>query len=434
MIFKSINISIILMMIMIFCIILNTSVFGYSKLIDYGTENRPQLTKDELKDYSISDYFSDSGMLENPVENEWIPSSIKTYKKADYIVGSNLENNLVTHDTIQKAVNEACELEDKTKRVYIKVLPGTYTGVVYVPIDAPPITLYGAKNNPDNVKIQLSIDAIFTPNEYRETVNPSNQFEEGDPAWYMYEACANLESSKIDTPCSAVFWVQSDNFQLKNVTITNTLLDDGDYQAVALRTDGDKTQIEGVRLIGRQDTFWVNSGDKATVSNKQGAYSLTKIARVYIKDTYIEGDVDFVMGRANAVFNKCTFKIVSTRKSLGIVFAPNTLPQNSYGFLVINCIFKTDKGSENSEFEAYLGRSWDQGTSSTGYIPGASPNGQLIIKNSYIGENYNKIAPWYNSAATSGREFAGNISELRDLDDPNYNRLWEYKNFGPGSY
>lgn len=434
MFFKNINISLIFMMIMIISMVLGSSVFGYSKLNDYGTESRPQLTREEIKDYTISNYFSDSGLLENPVKDEWVPLPIKTFNKADYVVGSNLENRCITHHTIQKAINEACQLKDKTKRVYIKVLPGTYTGVVYVPVDAPPITVHGETNNPDNVKIQLTIDAIYTPEEYTNAVNPSNQFKEGDQAWYMYESCANLQSSKIDTPCSAVFWIQSDNFQLKNVTITNTLLDEGKYQAVALRTDGDKTHIENVRLIGRQDTFWANSGDKATVSNKQGAYSLTKIARVYIKNTYIEGDVDFVMGRANAVFDGCKFKVVSTRKPLGIVFAPNTLPQNTYGFLVVNSIFKSDEGFESDGIEAYLGRSWDQGTSSTGYISGSSPNGQLVIKNSYIGENYNKIAPWYDGAATSGREFSGNISESRDLDDPNYNRLWEYKNFGPGSY
>ncbi|MEN8905889.1 MAG: pectinesterase family protein, partial [Clostridiales bacterium] len=329
-----------------------------SKIFDCVNKMRPQLISYEVAKYNMYNYFAKSGLIDNPTNNPWIPTSIKTnIRKPNFIVGSKIDSKFATHHTIQKAINSACKVKNKSKRVFIKILPGIYTDVVYVPMDAPPITIYGSENNVSEVKIQLTIDALYTPAEYAKTVNGANQFKPSDAAWYMYEACATLKSKKIDTSCSAVFWVQSDDFQLKNVTITNTLLDDGDYQAVALRTDGDKTQLENVRLIGRQDTFWVNSGDKALSTNKQGAYSLTKITRAYVKDTYIEGDIDFVMGRANAVFNKCIFKVVSTRNHLGIVFAPNTLFQNPYGFLVMNSILITDSGYNNLESKATLGRS-----------------------------------------------------------------------------
>ncbi|MEN8906299.1 MAG: hypothetical protein ABF289_10120, partial [Clostridiales bacterium] len=77
--------------------------------------------------------------------------------------------------------------------------------------------------------------------------------------------------------------------------------------------------------------------------------------------------------------------------------------------------------------------SWDQGTGNTGYLIGSSPNGQLVIRDSFIGKNYNRTFPWYSNAATSNREFISNIKEIRDLNDPNYNRLWEYNNRGPGA-
>ncbi|WP_239591307.1 pectinesterase family protein [Candidatus Dactylopiibacterium carminicum] len=221
---------------------------------------------------------------------------------------------------------------------------------------------------------------------------------------------------------------------MKNLTVTNTLLDtikDEGHQAVALRTDGDRTQLENVRLIGRQDTFLVNVGEAPTPTNKVGTYPLDKIARAHIKDSYIEGDVDFVFGRANAVFDNCEFHVVSSRRSVpAIVFAPDTVPASSLGFLVINSRITGDAGHQALK-KSKLGRSWDQGAGGTGYLVGQSPNGQLLIRDSYIDASFDVDAPW-DKAATTGRPHKGNIAAERKLDDPAYNRLWEFGNYGPG--
>lgn len=399
-----------------------------------GTADRPILSMAEANGFTPARYFAASGLYASPTPDPWAPEVIDTTKvKPDFVVGA--VGSGAGYDTVQKAVN-AAYMKGGKGRIYIKVLPGTYVGAVYVPIDAPPLTVYGDGKAPGDVKLELKLDAIATPADYAVTVNPAAQFKAGDPAWPMFDACASQTSKKIDTPCAAVVWSQGEGFQLKNLSITNTLLDSVDgstHQAVALRTDGDKTQLENLRLIGRQDTLLVNVGDAPTSKNKIGTYPTTKIARAFVRDSYIEGDTDYVFGRANAVFDHCEFHTVSTRKSdQGIVFAPDTMPGWSYGFLVVDSRITGDKGFAGRG-KVKLGRSWDQGASGKpGYVPGKSPSGQLVIRDSYIDDSYDTQKPWGN-AATSNRPHAGNVAPGRNLDDPNFNRLWEFNNRGPGA-
>ncbi|MDP5238779.1 putative acyl-CoA thioester hydrolase [Uliginosibacterium sp. 31-16] len=398
-----------------------------------GTASRPVLSTGEAGHFTQERYFAHKGKLSAPEQDLWQPQPIGIAAvKADYTVGTG-----GAYATVQQAVNAAIT-SGKRSRQYIRIEPGTYTGAVYVPIDAGPLTLYGS-GRPEDVNIELTLDARTPPSAYIAAVNPAGQFKAGDPAWNMYKVCAGQTADKpMDTPCAAVMWAQADGFQLKNLTVTNTLLESvidakrEGHQAVALRSDGDRAQFENVRLIGRQDTFLVNVGEAPTPTNKVGTYPLDKIARAYIRDSYIEGDVDFVFGRANAVFDNCEFRAVSTRRSVpAIVFAPDSVPASSLGFLVMNSRITGDKGHQELKFSK-LGRSWDQGAGATGYLPGSSPNGQLVIRDSYIDASFDLAAPW-DKAATTGRPHRGNIAPERKFDDPAFNRLWEFNNYGPGA-
>lgn len=396
-----------------------------------GTASRPILSDAEAAGFTLARYFAQTGSLSAPRNDPWQPAAIDLGSvRPDFVVGAG-----GSHATVQQAVNAALT-NGKTTRQFIKILPGTYTGAVYVPIGSAPLTLYGAGAQPEDVNLQLKLDARVLPAVYVATVNPAGQFKEGDPAWTMYQTCATLPANKvIDTPCAAAVWSQGDGFQLKNLTVTNALLDtvDGEtHQAVALRTDGDKTQLENIRVIGRQDSLLVNVGEAPTAANKLGTYPTDKIARVYIKDSYVEGDTDFVFGRANAVFDNCEFRVVASRRDKpAIVFAPDTVPASSLGFLVINSRLTGDKYHQAAG-KSFLGRSWDQGAGGTGYLVGQSPNGQIVIRDSYIDSSYAAAAPW-DKAATTNRAYTGNASPNRKLDDPAFNRLWEYNNYGPGA-
>jgi pectinesterase len=382
-----------------------------------GTVTRPILSPKEAAPYTAANYLARSGTIAAPATDPWTPKPIRTERIVpDYVVAPT-----AAYSTVQKAVNAAVET-GRTDRIYIKLRPGTYTGTVYVPAGAPPITLYGGGSRPEAVSIDFTLDATTTPADYAALVNPNGQYVVGDPAWDMYYSCASRTATNLGG-CATVLWTQSDDFQLSNLTVRNTLLDSvdsGTHQAIAVRTDGDRAQLEGVRLISRQDTAYFNTVD------------INTIARVFVRNSYLEGDTDFVYGRATAVFENDRFRVVSSRKPTnGVIFAPSTDPRWPYGFLVVNSRITADTGYATAP-TAHLGRAWDAGAGTTGYLPGSSPNGQLLIRNSYLGTGFDRVAPWA-PAATTARPFTASISPERNLDDPTYNRLWEYANHGPSA-
>ena len=386
-----------------------------------GTTSRPQLTAAEAATFAIERYFAQGGALNDP-DGPWSPSPVHLPQTES---AWRVAPSGAPFTRIQQAVNAAIGQHGAQEaRIYIRIEPGIYRETVYIPEGAPPITLYGAGDSPEEVRIELAIDSQFSVARYRQRVNSQQQYREGDPAWYQYALCAGRTSKTIGTNCAAVVWSQSADFQLLNLSVANSLLDTvdgGTHQGVALRTDGDRVQLENVRLLGRQDTLYVNT------SNRRNEAVTDRISRVYVKDSYVEGDVDYVFGRANAIFDNVHFHTVSTRRSPeAYVLAPNTLPDNPYGFLVKNSRFTGDGGYQGS-FKAKLGRAWDQGAGKTGYLAGKTANGQVLIANSIIDQSYDRLSPW-GAAATTARPFRGNTSAERQLDDVAFNRLWEFNN------
>jgi len=378
-----------------------------------GTTSRPILSPAEAAPFTPENYLGFSGPYAAPVADPWRPRPIVT-RRHDFVVGGR------GFSTVQEAVNAAFTAGGSTRR-YIAVLPGTYPGTVFIPAGSPPLTIYGV-GRPAEVRLEFTVDATLTPAAWAALVNPDGRYAEGDPAWEMFQSCATKTSTNAGL-CATVVWSQSTDLQLKGLTITNTLLDTvdrGTHQALALRTDADRTQLEDMRLVSRQDTFLANAND------------VTRIARVFVRDSYIEGDTDFVFGRASALFTHTRFHLVSTRKdSGGVIFAPNTDPHYPYGFLVVRSRITADEGYQAAP-TGRLGRAWDQGAGATGYLPGVTPNGQLVIRDSTLGAGFATATPWA-PAATTARPFAARVDAGRDLNDITFNRLFEYANRGPGA-
>jgi pectinesterase len=172
---------------------------------------------------------------------------------------------------------------------------------------------------------------------------------------------------------------------------------------VALYTTGDTTVLENVRLHGFQDTLYLDSPAATTVS------------RVYIKNSFIEGDTDYIFGRATVVIVGSTLQYLSSRKGTGsgVYMAPSTHVDNPHGFLVTGCNFTADVGAPTNKIS--LARSWDQSSVTP------TPNGQAVVRESILGAHISKTAPWA-AAATSGRVFSADG-----------NRFSEYCNSGPGA-
>jgi polygalacturonase len=344
---------------------------------------------------------------------------------ADYTVDARAPADGTTRfTTVQAAVSRAVAAGG-TRRIVIRIAPGTYRELVYVPPGAPPITLDGGGNEPQAVRISAALDASTTGAAYRERYVAA--FEHAaPPVRAMYDALKDLPA--LQTTGSATVWVRADGFQARNLTIENAYNRDktvahpecsGDncpdttggsrvhHQAVALRVDGaDKAQFEHVRLLGLQDTLFLSSKDG------------TETVRSFFHHTHIEGDVDFIFGDTIAFFKDCDIHAIGGR-SASYVAAPDTNRRAKYGFVFDGCRFTSDApGAASTHY--YFARQWFHNERCTpyGFIPVEgytcrlgdvdvykAPNGTIrkrtletvgkaVILRSRIGPHFEKTAPW----------------------------------------
>ena len=325
-----------------------------------NTATRPQLNSTDAAKYTILKYFAQS--------DNWDPTaglaSASSFT-ANFTVAADGSG---THSTVQAAINAAAS---GTARRYILIKPGTYRGVVSYS-GATPITLYGADSDATKVVI----------------VNNASAAAAGG------------------TDKSATFTSKSAGLQLLNLTVSNdfaTPATGTNIQAVALYVTGDKTVLQNVRLHGFQDTLFADLASE------------TAVTRVYIKNSFIEGDTDFIFGAATLVIDGSSINYLSSRKTSGggACLAPSTRVSQNYGMLVINSQFTAQAGAVANKVS--LGRSWDEG----GITP--TPNGQAVVRETALGAHIRKVDPWA-AAATSSRAFSATG-----------NRFSEYCNGGVGS-
>ncbi|MDF7681550.1 putative acyl-CoA thioester hydrolase [Enterobacteriaceae bacterium ESL0689] len=382
-----------------------------------GTASRPILSADEANTFTTAHYFA----AQEDHAAGWQPTTITPPGSPDFVVGPAGASG-VTHTTIQAAV-DAAMARPGNHRQFIAIQPGEYAGTVYVPASPVALTLYGTGERASEVKIKQTIDAGMNIANWRQQVNPAGKYIPGKPAWYMFNNCQSQQETAVGMMCSAVFWSQNNGLQLQNLTIANlpeNNADAGAYQAVALRSDGDKVQLDRVNLIGRQNTFLVTNSD---IQNRLQPHRQT---RTLVNNCYLEGQVDIVSGRGTVVFRESDFYVVDTHSQQETyVFAPATERDSPYGFLVINSrLIAPGNGV------AHLGRSLDLDDTA---------NGQIVIRDSIINEGFDTATPW-GAAALSSRAFRGNTGSpddsghpQRQLNDNSVNRMWEYNNRGAGS-
>ncbi|NUS27976.1 MAG: pectate lyase, partial [Streptomyces sp.] len=165
-------------------------------------------------------------------------------------------------------------------------------------------------------------------------------------------------------------------------------------QAVALRTSADKVFLDGVIVSGDQDTLLVDTAAK------------DKLGRVYMANSYVIGNVDFIFGRATAVIDKSviTLKKRYNGTSAGYVTAPSTAADRK-GFLIANSTVNGDVSAASF----YLGRPWHAGGDAT-----LDP--QTTVRNTSLSAAI-KSTPWTDMSGFSWKD----------------DRFAEYKNTGAGS-
>lgn len=380
---------------------------------------RPQLTPAQSAADTTLGYLAQAGIIGNGlVTDNWDPTpglgDTSAFTPTFTVAAAG-----GTHTTVQAAVDGAvAHAQDAgMSRVYILVSAGTYNEVVCVPPSAPPITLYGA-----------STDASQTIIAYGNYNGEAKAV--GTPA----NSCTpNASAPTFGTAGSATFSAFAAGFQAKNITFSNdvtaiALAGTAGSQAVALMTEADKVVLENVRILGHQDTLYLETPGAG------------EVVRTYIKDSYIEGDVDFIFGGATAVLDTCQIQFVSDRKTNGQVLSPSTDVHNAYGMLVTRGNFTADNTAIAGAVG--LGRAWDRScTDLPTYVSacvaeGDYPNGQAVVRDSILGAQI-AAAPWL-AAATTKRPFCDEPWEcvIGDAGVDGVcpaNRLFEYNNTGAGS-
>ncbi len=356
-----------------------------------SASSRPQLDQAAAAQHQVAAYLAQGS-------SPWQPVEVDTARwRADFVVAADGSG---THRTVQAAVDAVPARNagaDSERTWVIRIRPGTYRGPLCVK-DKAPLRLLG---EPGQASAVALVDG-----RYHGLPKAA-----GAPA---HPCLPPLPAERHGTSGSATAVVASPDVLLAHLTIANDAtqpgqprIDDG-AQAVALLTLADRIQLEDVRLVSHQDTFYVKR------PTQQAA------ARVFVRGSLIEGDVDFVFGNATLVIDDSTLLSRSDRPRAspgGVVLAPSTPADAALGFLVLRSRFVADAALPPGSVA--LGRAWDEGVAPGTWRPGLSPNGHAVVRDSALGPHIGGWAP-----STARRPFVP-----PGVAAPGHaNRLAEYRN------
>lgn len=217
----------------------------------------------------------------------------------------------------------------------------------------------------DYATVQEAIDALSNNGKphvvyikagtYREKITVRNHRntilvgEDAATTVLTWDDCAGTigpNGQELGTQNSASLTISSTDFMAVNLTIENSHKNDtgqGD-QAVAVGAYSDRTAFYNCRLVGYQDTFYVKNN-----------------GRVYCKDCYIEGNVDFIFGDAVLLCENCR---LHCNRNDSVVTAAADHSKSRFGFVFADCTLTHIEGSDftGKPFSTFhLGRPWKAG-------------------------------------------------------------------------
>jgi hypothetical protein len=110
-------------------------------------------------------------------------------------------------------------------------------------------------------------------------------------------------------------------------------------------------------------------------------------ARVYVHDSLIAGDVDFIFGNATLVIDvqhdPQPRRPPHARPTAAMCWRPAHRRACGWAFLVTRSRFLAEPGTPLANIS--LGRAWDEGVARGTWQPGVSPNGQALVRDSLLG-------------------------------------------------
>jgi pectinesterase len=248
--------------------------------------------------------------------------------------------------TVQSAIDAIPDENAESRLIVIK--PGAYKEQVLINPGKPFITLRG--DDKDARKTILTFDRYATIE---------------DP---------QAPGKRVGAPGSETVSIQADNFTAENITFENSA--GRVAAAMAVRATGDKQIFRNCRFLGWQDTLCLVG------------------KRIYFRDCYAEGRVDFIFGSATAVFEKCHLHATDG----GVIAAASTKPETPFGLVFLKCRVTC------KEDRSYLGAPWQAGAA-------------IAFIECELGENL-----WPQG-----------WTEWRGTEHHKTARFVEYKNTGPGA-
>jgi pectate lyase/pectin methylesterase-like acyl-CoA thioesterase len=292
-----------------------------------------------------------------------VPALVTRFSGPQKNIGTNTVLDVpAAYPTVQAAVDAVPAGNDGT--VTIRIAPGTYRAKVLVPANKPHLVLRGTGLHRSDTVIVHD-----TPAEY----GGSNG--------------------------SATVRILASDVTVRNLTFSNDF-DEAAHelkgeQALAMKTTGDRIVFENTAFLGNQDTLMTDSP------------KLDVISRVYIRDSYIEGDVDFLYGRATTVVERSVIKALSrgSTSNNGYITAASTWKDNPYGFLITRSKVISDAPAGSF----HLGRPWH---------PGGEPDAvaQVLFRDTELPAAI-KSSPWTDMSGFSWKDA----------------RFTEYRTYGPGA-
>ncbi|WP_372664784.1 pectinesterase family protein [Amycolatopsis kentuckyensis] len=253
----------------------------------------------------------------------------------------------------------------------VSVKPGTYREVITVPAAKTGITLRGTTGKAADVVVDYD-NASGTKKPDGSTYGTSGS------------ATATIAANGF-TATALTFRNSFDRLAHPEITAT---------QAVAVKTTGDRMVFDNVTFLGHQDTLYADTAATGTAG------------RQYYRDCAISGDVDFLFGRATAVFDRATITALDRGSNPnGYLTAASTRRGNPYGFLIVGS--KVLSTAATGSF--YLGRPWHPG----GDVDAIA---QVVVRETALPAAI-KTTPWTDMSGFSWRDA----------------RFFEYRNTGPGA-
>lgn len=214
------------------------------------------------------------------------------------------------YKTVQAAVDSLGTSSSASKTIYIK--NGNYFEVVKIPSGVSNLTLIGQSK--DGVLLHYN----------------------------NYNGKSNGNGGTYGTGGSASTFIQGSNITVKNITFKNSFVEQGNSneQAVALSVTGTKVKFYNCNVLGNQDTLLCDGGTQ------------------YFYKCMIAGDVDFIFGRSQAVFDNCEIRSLNRGSSNnnGYITAARTEIGESYGLVFLNCALTCESGTASDS--VWLGRPW----------------------------------------------------------------------------